>query len=439
MNDIENIVKMLKPHEMKSLIDYIEGMPSDLNQYVKMNINKPWFEPSLFKGLRKIHSYSTVKKWMDLEKPVRTEIVSNPTSSIYQMIYVSVINAIEKSNFPIEIRNSLIDYTNAKSFDDESLARLECDISEFVNTIKDVELRTRVCKLFASHIMLYKARVYDCYTRITENTAVSNSGIVYDGVGDNFMYYMSACIHSNLINHKSLSAGHDLAVLVYMYYRFIGISNLIDKYNLLDRFIYMIDPSETEYINEFKTKINEFVQDNLSIGGCSGRLVNPERYSDVSFEKRLNNIYNNNNCNTPCEIEDTENSFENSSMVFLFNHGNELKKQNEHVTIELKKLNPKEIGRYFKDKDSNSISFYLPENDIGHVMNLKNMYIGTAYEKFNNTMKYILLYENEFYLLFRFSMFPTIYGICLNEENNTRKIISIKKNKNVFYKYISEI
>lgn len=429
MADNETFIKSLNNVDKVGLINYMEGLPVELNRFIKRNINAEWFELNMMRGNRKLHPFASIKKWMDMFPPCRTETTENTNSSIYQAVYSSVLNEINNYNFPVDIRNALVNFTNAESYDDETLGKLECEIASFVSSIQDVNMKKNVCKVLASHIILYKARVYDFYTRVS--SSVDLPGFT-DG-DDDFAYYINACILCNINHRHSLSDGHDLAVLVYMYFKSLGINTCIDKYSLLNRFMPLIEDESTDYMSEFINKMKEFNQDNLSVGNCTMRLVNPERYSAVSS-------FSINNDELPNSIDNTDDVFEDSSYVFLFKGNSALRDRHEHISTELKKLNPENITQYFPGKTSDTISFYLPENDIGHMFNLKGMYIGTAYDKFNSTMKYILLYENEFYLLFRFSMAPsTIYGICLNESNNTRKIISIKKNNNVFYKYISEI
>jgi hypothetical protein len=219
-----------------------------------------------------------------------------------------------------------------------------------------------------------------------------------------------------------------------MYYRLLGIANLIEKYNLAIRFESLIDPSDSDYLGEFRDKLFEFCTDNASVTSCMGRLVHPERYvTDVS----QNFIAN---YNQPNSIDNTDNVFTVGSYTVLFKDNAKLQEKGELLSNELTKLNPDNISQFFPEATPDSISFNLQENDIGHIETSKNMLVGTVYSKFDNVMKYILLHGDDLYLLFKISSVPgTIYGVGLEENNNTRKVISIKKNANIFYKYISEV
>ena len=433
MLENEKFISSLTKNDKISLINLLEGLPIELNKFIKRNINQPWFEMEIFRGPRKLHMFSSIKKWMDMGNTngmKRTETVDNPNASTYQSLYSAILYKIDNSKFPTYVKNALVGFMNAESYDDETLAKLECEIAKFISSIQDHSLRKDVCKIILTDIILYKSRVCDFYTRVS----TTSFDIALDDEDANLRYYLNSCILSNMNAHKSFADGHDLAVFVYMYYRLLGIANLIEKYNLAIRFESLIDPSDSDYLGEFRDKLFEFCTDNASVTSCMERLVHPERYvTDVS----QNFIAN---YNQPNSIDNTDNVFTVGSYTVLFKDNAKLQEKGELLSNELTKLNPDNISLFFPEATPDSISFNLQENDIGHIETSKNMLVGTVYTKFDDVMKYILMVGDDVYLLFKISTVPsTIYGINLEENNNTRKVISIKKNASVFYKYISEV
>ena len=126
--------------------------------------------------------------------------------------------------------------------------------------------------------------------------------------------------------------------------------------------------------------------------------------------------------------------------ILLFKNISDIVDKKDFIVQQLHILNKRTISEYMDDITADDIMFYLTDNDIGHLIKKEGFTIGTAYDTNSYKMKYIGIYNDEFYLFFKSkSRSDVILGISLNQNGNTRKILEFYISKDYYYKYISNI
>lgn len=416
MSIIDNIKKM-SDNNKKHIIDYMEGMPDELISKLKFSIND-------IIGMNKkikIHKTSSVIKFLNKKSYIITD---NATYANIQSEYSNILTEINNSKLDPSIKSKLKFILDSKCYNNETILNVEIDILKFVETYK---IDKNVIELIFDKIMPYKFKVYDTYSFL----------ILYNNSYDiEFTTNLNSCcllsdidifIRHEIEKNETYLNEINIASFIHTYFNEIGAIDILDKFDIYKRFdlYFQIKNKSREYIDDIRLDIISFSNTNSKTSNVS----------NMTFDSKLENIIKNKDFIIGNEMKDV---IENNGYLLIFRNydvGNNADK----ITQSLRLINKEEILKYV-DIDKNNLSLSITENDYGYIKKNISMKIGVAINKFDNTTKYIMLYEDIFYLIFRDLTRPDFcYGLSLSINNNSRNLITIKKNKKYFYKYIDTI
>lgn len=425
----------LTNEDKRALINYIEGMPDNLSMLIKSSINEPDMDPSLYKGHERVlHKYCTITKYLNT-KDIKN--VANPAMSWYQSEYATMVSRILDNNkIPEKVRHILMGFVNAKSYDSESICKLEVSIASALSTIKDYNQMGEVYHIINSVIIPYKVAVYDLYTHILLSPDIN---IIKDG--EDKLTRLVWYINSRMEQAPSFCTSNDLPILIYIYFKQFGIETCIEKYELFNRFKYaMIHMhNDVEFVSDIYNKLIAMVNQNETITSAASRLISFENIPKLRFTNSTQTTSNYIDSSLPISHE--------NGMTFLFK--NHISNDNgKDIANNIRRLTKDVIYEYIKSAENpNDISFFMSQNDLGHLSRLRGLEIGNAYDSFSYDLRTVGKYDDDpddYYLFFKVqnkNSLGHIYGISLNvcDKNESRKIIDITRNDSFFYKYISDI
>lgn len=438
--DIINKIEYLPIDKKIRLIDYMEGMPSTVTGYIKLNFNKPFMNPSLFNGTQRIMSpYSTVIKYINKTDVKLTE---NPMASYYQAEYCSVMYKINKMqrSLPRNMISNLINLMHMECYDYESLIKVERAIGDILEYKIDkvdklnYEIMKQFIDMISCEIMHYKLQVYDLYSQLNCMEDIN--------FGESYMSNLNNSITYAIRNGSGYSGIFDTAILIYVYINELGISKDIHKYPILNRFKYSIvhrynidtDCGDSEnYANSVMEKIEEFVNSDEKISDLLSRLSHPESYN-TNFSMK----------DDECKVSDGNNNISSNGYIFFLNNIVDLYGNENIIATGLNTLTVDLISDYlpFDVHSKDNILYSLSDNEYGHLINTEGMSsFGTAFRNSDSDMKYIGKYKDNFYLFFKIREKPnTIYGISVSDvTSGVRALFCVNMSKDYFYKYTSSI
>ena len=428
-NEIKEVINTLNSDDLYDLLNYIEGLPTELKGYIKLHINE--FDQKIkskntsdrYTYQRFIHEFSTIYKYIQYKNEFK--ITTNPMLSFYQKEYCSCCSDIA-TLLPKELGNYLYNILNKECYTIDHLVEIENAVANLFNEYKNIT--NDFLSIISIKILPYKYYQYDLYNWL----------LVKDELGMD----KSSCLHfTNLYKmiirtceNKYINI-YDFAVLVYYYFKEINSINNIDKLNLLNRFISLLKSKEVDddSIDEFILYLNGFINRNSSVDYLLGTILSNNLERMITSPDTKLTIYDLDINGKDTKLKD--------EYIFIFKNIDLIDDSDKDAIVDnLKILSTDEILKYF-DMDKNNITFVLNDNDIGHLRNLNNTNVGLCLNNFTKDLKYILKYDNELYLVFKdFLKTKTIYGISLFNEiignNYNRKIIEIIESEHVYYKYL---
>lgn len=432
----ESQIMSMPVEDRKKLVDYMEGLPSATKNLIKMLLQKPYMDRAFFNdNRRRLHDFSTLDKY--LPKYVEVERVSNPDAVDYQKEYFSCMTTIMDNRNPkySDSRYTLSTILNMDCYNIETLIKLEVSIGEFLhNQIKSKLSIDRVdceaASIINNIIMPYKFKAYDFYTYLDINSEIQLRE-------NDYSHTLRICnmIRKLMRTKSSMTAFSDIGILIYIYYKDLGMEDHIQKYHLFDRFeltmYYLGIPDE--YIKEAEEKLAECVNSKMSITAAASNLINSFILSNVD------NI-------EPVEIPVTfssPNIDEHNGFIFTFK---DIKKMDpellDSLSLWLRSLTKDEILHYVDFKPE-YLTFTLNDNDIGHIRTENKIHLGTAYNAAAKSIRYLIEKDGIFYLLFKNRMNTRIvYGLSVEYDSiadKSRKMITVKESASVYFNYIPEM
>ena len=430
---IDMINNLSQSNKLK-LINYMEGLPYDIKNYVKGRINDDNFDPSLFRGNKRIiHNLATISRYM---KKNKIEWTDNPNESFYQSEYCSVLNKITNKNLKIDnfIRQRLEKLVDMDFYDSDTVIKVELAIADLISEMKNLNSYTiqEICHLINIDIMGYKYKSYDFYNYIMYSEDLQLSEKDYS-----HMFNLYSMINHTITSDESEVIEHDLSILLFIYFNDIGVNKVLNKYGFFDRFeveMKMLGKSEN-FISSVKNKIAELGNQNLKISDLSYGIVNYKKISDRLYTPDKADI----------SQQENPNIKEVGGYIFTFKNINSFDNDEiNKLSVKLRGIPKNEITHFLNGLDITQITFDLSENDFGHLKNINGLYIGTIYDEFDKSMKYIGYYEGMFYLLFKDRFHSRkVYGISVDKIFNngnelSRNILTIEESKQLNYSYINE-
>lgn len=412
----------LSINRRRDLIDFVEGMPSVINKRVKMMINEHYMDPCMYKGSsRNLHEYCTITKFLSNRQ---INNVTLPSASYYQSDYCTMMKQIyDKNVMSGNSRLMSFNLANSESYDNESMIELEIAIARELRINSSID-KTDFAHMINQYIIPYKSQVYDAYTRI-----ILSPNIELDEYGGKQMYRLCSYINDSIKSLPSYYSTHNLPILLYIYFKQLGIENCVRKYNLFDRFKYGIlhlhgHLKIDDLVSKIENDLNFMIDENRGIAYASSQLI--------GINDRIS------------RIKTVQNNIR-GSMVFLFKDLDLSDDDKESLSSNINKLTKKVISDYIppiSNPDKN-ISFFLSSNDICHLMKFNGTKIGSLYDKFSYNVKIIGKFNDDFYLFFKVNNKESsghIYGISISTtENGCRKIFDMERNNNFIYKFIPEL
>lgn len=420
MEEMINIIRNLEDYDKIKLLNNIESMPSKINKYVKIHINE--YIPD-HKGEVVLHDYSTLTKYFNRNIVKKTNNINEVT---YQSEYCKLQQTLDSLNLDKPTERVLRNFIDYESYDETTFSKLEIEIANLVADVKTkmpYENFIKTLEFINFHLIPYKSLGYCFY-----------SYLILQEYGDN----ISSIFNSIILNINTLlmtspvtySVAHDLAIMIYCYFKQIGVDSCLEKYNLMDRFEYFLEyrNADTDYIEEMEKKVIEYSKSKIKLTDIACGIVNQD-ILNTSSSKDENQTY-----------ADVDSNMIQDGTILLFKNISDIVDKKDFIVQQLHILNKSTISEYMDGITADDIMFYLTDNDIGHLIKKEGFTIGTAYDTNSYKMKYIGIYNDEFYLFFKSkSRSDVILGISLNQNGNTRKILEFYISKDYYYKYISNI
>ena len=419
-------VRKMDREDLCKLIDLIEGMPPSLNRYVKLNISKPEFYKSIVNGNTiLLNDNNSIDKFIDKKLEIK---YVRPCNSMLQSFYSEILEEIDKLSTPSWIKSKLKMILDSPSFDDYALSEVELSIVSLIDDIGDDKSLFDIVNFINNRIMVYKLSVYDFYTYTVLNYLSDFTDYKFNTHECNYLTDLYHLL-TNTLYKRNISLSYtdynNISSLIYGYFKEIGISSVIEKYNLLTRFIIPLQQySDDDAVETIKRFILDKINSDISAGDNIHELFNMKMYT----------------INIPdTDLSPNSIAKEVDSMTIMFKDMN-LIPDIENMRLQLSMLNRYTISEYIDVAKGYNI-FLLSENDVCYLRDIEGIKLGTVYDSSLYGMRYIAYYDGEFYLLFKNNISTTIiYGISLNKDTNgNRKILKIKKDRNFTYKYISTI
>lgn len=416
------------------LINYIEGMPSTLEIFVKLHINDDYMNPSIYKKPElRLSEWSTLKNYIAVPKIT----VTSASASDYQKQYCTVMEKLlkEKDSSGVLVKQ-LETILNQDCFNTDTLIETELAIVELLNTCS----RKAINSFYINTLVLpYKFRTYDFYSYLLLGPQL---GLQKDSF--NHMSMLNTLITRLMKLEPTLSNQNDLATMIYMYLHELGVQSLMEKYGLFSRFGYGLSfyDKSNEYIEGVREKIEELADAKCNVGESLESLMNSHKMSKY---------FTGNDSGSPePSIHDDENATEVNGYLFLFKNPANFDSHLDEISQSLRKMNIDEILRYMPEKKitRDTISFVLSDNDYGQVADIFGAEsIGTLYDKFSHRIKFIFTDNTgKYFLLFKSRIsFYTLYGLSLNTyfikefggcRDNARQLMTIQESNKYYYKFI---
>ena len=431
--DFEVIEKL--PDELKRrLIDHIVDLPSDVALSIKMSINNPRMDPSLWRSRDRVLSpYATIGK--SLNSKCDITMTDNPASSYYQSGYSSVMRKIDNlhSSYPLISSKSsaLRQIMNMPCYDLESLLCIEKSISELFTNSEHLNrdlLSESLAQFINDEIITYKLEAL----AVNQDLLFSTSGFDMFGTYP-FLNIHRAITYAVRDMGDSYPTIQNIAILIYVYFKQLGITDdIVNKYNLFKRFKLFIMPynKDTDTIHEI---LMNFFNDNINVVSAMSRLTNDNDFVGVLY----------NNYDEPISINTSDSVLQSNGFVFLDNGTNMSELMTTEIAMMIKKTDESSIASCmrrlgYRTVTENCISFNISDNDFGHIINGCKIPVGNATDIFTHVTKNIASYDNDWYILFtNYMERNSIFGINITNTKEERKILEIKKDKSFSYKYIS--
>ena len=442
----KEIIYTLSPGNKLKLINYMEGLPYDVKNFLKGRINDKEFDPSLFRGeTRVLHNLTTISRYMDKK---HVKYTNNPSESFYQAEYCKVLAKITDKRLPVNnfIRQRLVKLLDMDFYDNDTLIATELAIVDIISEMKkeymhltspdsetiSYSIIPEIAQLINIDIMGYKYKSYDFYNYILYSNYLDLGEKDY-----NHMYNLYSMINNVMSSDDGAITVNDLSVLLYIYFNDIGMHKVIGKYHLLDRF-----EMGLRYLNHsdsFIADVNDHVIKmadnglNIKVMDLSKTLINQDKIQNLLNTPDKANTSN----------QTTPDIMAIAGYIFTFKNINSFDAEEiNQLAIKLRGIPKNEITHFMNGIDLKYITFELSENDYGHLKNIDNLQIGTIYDELEKTLKYIAYYDGKFYLLFkdRFNS-RTVYGISVDKIFNggnelARNILTVEESKQYYYSFI---
>ena len=430
--DFELIEKL--PDELKRrLIDHIVDLPSDVALSIKMEINNPKMDPSLWKSRDRVLSpYATIGKSLSSKCNIKT--TDNPALSYYQSSYSSVMRKIDNlhSTYPLiaSKSSSLRQIMNMPCCDLESLLCIEKSISELFTNSEHLnrDILSNLAQFINDEIIPYKLEAF----AVNQDLLFSLSDFDMTGTYP-FINIHRAITYAVRDMGDSYPTIQNIAILIYVYFKQLEINDdIVNKYNLFKRFELFIMPYNKDVTTIHKILINLF-NDNINVVSAMSKLTNDNDFTEVLY----------NDYNEPISISTSGNIFQSNGFVFLDNGTNMSDLMTTEIAMMIKKTDKhfitscmRKLG--YKDVTEDCISFTISDNDFGHILNGCKIPVGNATDIFAHVTKNIASYDNDWYILFtNYRERNSIFGISITNTKEERKVLEIKKSRSFSYKYIS--
>ena len=260
-----NIIKEFPDELKRRLIDYIVDLPSDVASFIKMEINDPKMDPSLWKSRHRVLSpYATIGKYLSDKCDIET--TDQPIMSYYQSRYSSVMKKIDNlnSSYPLisSKSSSLRSIMNIPCYDLESLTYIERAISELLSSSSDIR-NDALCDLAAfitDEIIPYKLDAL----AVNQDLLFNMLGFDITGTYP-FINAHRAMVYAVRDMGDSYTTMQNIAILIYTYFVQLEINgSVFNKYNLFKRFELFIAPfiKDTDTVREMVTN---FFNDNINL------------------------------------------------------------------------------------------------------------------------------------------------------------------------------
>lgn len=415
------------PEEMKrKLIDYITDLPSDIAFSVKMTLNDPEMDPSLWRDKNRILSrFSTVAKYLS----DKCNIISRnkATGSFYQEEYCKIMEKIEMM-IPNK-RGDLLYLMKIPCYDVGHLLIIEKEIANIISKSGDDAYDADMIAIICREIIPYKLMALNINQRVCElmNGFHATESNDYPPILHiHNMIMMLIDTHNN-----SFVNLYNIAVLIYIYFKMFFIDlKLVNAYDLFNRFSICIESygGDSSVIKDTFNQLLRY-KPALSIADAASKLHGINLHTN--FE----------NDDTAVHAVDSPNIRRINNYVFFIKDASILDNLDNDLTSIIIKKTTIDFIAHCMNTDRNAITFYISENDIGHITNACKSQVGTVTDIFDKTITNIIYYKNELYILFTdYTNRGSVYGINIPQNSvDNRKILEVKKDKSIQYKFVSII
>ena len=431
-----NSIRQLPLSIRRKMVDYIEGLPSDIKTFIRIHMNESYLLPELTNGkVIEIHPQCTLQRYLG-----KSRFCTDPESSFIQSEHCKICEKIDsESKTPLPVRNILHKIMMMQCYDLDSLIKMELEIANSLSLIREnpaiSDWYTSTGRYITRTIIPYKMKCFDLCTYLTMNAELGLRESDY-----RYMQNLSGMIATACDTyHKSDASITDTALLIYIYMRELGLENVIDKYNLFDRFRCALDycykdESIDNVSDDVYSKLIEVVSTQPNMVAVINSL-----YSSGKLGKSVNDT----DMEIPVMLDSSDMKEDSGIIVTMKNIRLETDIDFDTLAAQVRYLSKNEICHYV-DIPAYRLSSDLNENDIGHMRNFEGIKVGTVYDVFTKELTHIALKNGQVFVLFK-DMLRTshVYGISIEcgkiGEADTRQILTFEESKSILFKFISKI
>lgn len=431
----------LSVEDARNLLAYLSDMSMLVENYVKIHINEFLGKARYVNNIR-VSKYDGLYKYIPKNKIEEVENVNVSLQPMYAKIRYLLDEDPDvkkfKKDYPDKF-SDLLRLVNTRAFDREGLKTIE-------RIAASIMVSAEIADVISREIIPYKARAFDFskylefnyFSQLSYKDTITFPKDYFTSMADinaAIAYLMYKIDDANSANDHQM----DYANLIYLYLKMLGFTLTDVTANdgiLLNRFIF-----STTYAREAKEgEILTFASD-------LKEEVNTLMENDPSLDEVMDSIYIKKELGLLFKTQKMDSDFAEEGKrlgryLFVVRPGDDMIQavtdDSDLFLSSLSALLTDDAGLiraiasddgFGKNMYPDAIKLYLLPDDLGHLMENKEIQLCVFYDSVEKEMYYMIEYQGVAYVLFKTITDPqSIYGVSIfKEENGKYKIFHMKK------------